>query len=218
MSINKNIASEGNYFLKHEKLQLSNNYDLDLNNVEILDTEGSYVQFIQETQTTSIKRSKYDCYEDNSMYITNCINEFYVEQLKCNLPWATTMDPDLKHCESKDELDQFRKLSMDITLPNNTEKIRDMGCFKPNCLQTTWTKNSNEDKWLLENETQLWVSITSKTKVIRRQEIRLADFSTFLADCGGYLGLFLGASLLSITDAIIEYARRSLRFARKVLS
>ena len=152
------------------------------------------------------------------MYITDCINEFYAEQLKCNLPWATKMDPDLKKCESEDELKQFRKLSMDITFPNLTEKIKDMGCFKPNCLQTTWTKNSNEAKWVMENETELFVTITSKTKVIRRQEIRLADFSTFLADCGGYLGLFLGASLLSITDAIIAYARRSLRFARKVLS
>ena len=217
MSI-KNIASEGCIFIKHEKLQLSNNYDLDLNDVELLEKESGYAQFMQETQTNFVKRSKYDCYEDNSMYITDCINEFYAKQLKCNLPWATKMDPDLKKCESEDELKQFRKLSMDITFPNLTEKIKDMGCFKPNCLQTTWTKNSNEEKYATRrNETQLWLSMNAMTKVIRRQEIRLADFSTFLADCGGYLGLFLGASLLSITDAIIAYARRSLRFVSKVL-
>ena len=217
MSI-KNIASEGCIFIKHEKLQLSNNYDLDLNDVELLEKESGYAQFMQETQTNFVKRSKYDCYEDNSMYITDCINEFYAEQLKCNLPWATKMDPDLKKCESEDELKQFRKLSMDITFPNLTEKIKDMGCFKPNCLQTTWTKKSNEERWELENGTGFMFTITEKTKAIRREEIRLADYSTFLADCGGYLGLFLGASLLSITDAIIAYTRRSLRFARKVLS
>ena len=215
MSI-KNIASEGCIFIKHEKLQLSNNYDLDLNDVELLEKESGYAQFMQETQTNFVKRSKYDCYEDNSMYITDCINEFYAKQLKCNLPWATKMDPDLKQCESKDELEQFRKLSVDITFSNNTEKIKEMGCFKLNCLQTTWTKNSNEEKYAMKNATSLRVIMTAMSKVIRRQEIRLADFSTFLADCGGYLGLFLGASLLSITDAIIAYARRSLRFARKV--
>ena len=215
MSI-KNIASQGYFFIKHEKLQLPNNYALDFNNVELLANEAGYVQYLQETQTTLVKRSKYDCYEDNSMYITDCINEFYAKQLKCNLPWATKMDPDLKQCESKDELEQFRKLSVDITFSNNTEKIKEMGCFKLNCLQTTWTKNSNEEKYAMKNETKLRIIMTAMSKVIRRQEIRLADFSTFLADCGGYLGLFLGASLLSITDAIIAYARRSLRFARKV--
>ena len=213
----KNIASQGYLVIKHEKLQLPNNYALDFNNVELLANEAGYVQFMKETQTTSVKRSKYDCYEDDSMYITDCINEFYAKQLKCNLPWATKMDPDLKQCESKDELEQFRKLSVDITFSNNTEKIKEMGCFKLNCLQTTWTKNSNEEKYAMKNVTKLRIIMTAMSKVIRRQEIRLADFSTFLADCGGYLGLFLGASLLSITDAIIAYARRSLRFVSKVL-
>ena len=46
------------------------------------------------------------------------------------------MDPDLNHCESKDELETFRMLSVEITLPNLNEKIKDMICFKPNCLQS----------------------------------------------------------------------------------
>ena len=79
----KNIASSGYYFIRHEKLQLSNNYALDLNNAKVFQNDGGYGQKIQETQTTFIKRSKYDCYEDNSMYFTNCINEFYAKQLKC---------------------------------------------------------------------------------------------------------------------------------------
>ena len=150
----KNIASQGYFFIKHEKLQLPNNYALDFNNVELLANEAGYVQYLQETQTTLVKRSKYDCYEDNSMYITDCINEFYAKQLKCNLPWATKMDPDLKQCESKDAFEQFRMLSVEITLPNLTEKIKDMRCIKPNCLQTTWTKKRNEEQWATEtNET-----------------------------------------------------------------
>ena len=213
----KNIASNDYFFIKHEKLQLSNNYALDLSNIELLQNKAGYAQYMKETQTTFVKKSKYDCCEDNSMYITDCINDFYAKQLKCNLPWATKMDPDLKQCESKDELEQFRMLSAEITLPNLTEKIKDMECFKPNCLQTTWTKNSNsEQKYAMgRNDTELWITMNAITKVIRRQEILLADFSTFLADCGGYLGLFLGASLLSITDAIIAYTCRCLRSVHK---
>ena len=94
----------GYFFIKHEKLQLSNNYDLDLSHIEPL-TQG-YTQYLEETQTTSVKRSKYDCYEDNSMYITNCIDEFYGKQLKC----YPKMDPDLKQCESKDQTKKTRSL------------------------------------------------------------------------------------------------------------
>ena len=61
------------------------------------------------------------------------------------------------------------------------------------------------------NETTLYFLMSAMSKVIQRHEIRLADYSTFLADCGGYLGLFLGASLLSITDAIIAYICGCLR-------
>ena len=48
MSI-KNIASQGYFFIKHEKLQLPNNYALDFNNVELLANEAGYVQYLQET-------------------------------------------------------------------------------------------------------------------------------------------------------------------------
>ena len=201
-------------------MQLANNYDFynfyqNVDYLQGLQDATGYSQLLTKTQTTFVKRSKYDCYEDNSMYLTNCINEFYAKQLKCNLPWATNMDPDLNHCESEDELEKFRMLSVEITLPNLTEKIKDMRCIKPNCLQTTWTKKRNEEQWATEtNETELWVTTIAMAKDIQRQEIRLADFSTFLADCGGYLGLFLGASLLSITDAIIAYTSTCLRFTR----
>ena len=42
-------------------------------------------------------------------------------------------------------------------------------------------------------------------KVLQRQEVLLADFSTFVVDCGSYLGLFLGASILSLTDSALAY-------------
>ena len=41
-----------------------------------------------------------------------------------------------------------------------------------------------------------------------KDEIRLADFSTFMADCGSYLGLFLGASILSLSEIGVSLAKR----------
>ena len=94
-------------------MQLANNYDFynfyqNVDYLQGLQDATGYSQLLTKTQTTFVKRSKYDCYEDNSMYLTNCINEFYAKQLKCNLPWATNMDPDLNHCESEDELTSLK--------------------------------------------------------------------------------------------------------------
>ena len=36
------------------------------------------------------------------------------------------------------------------------------------------------------------------------QHVKLYNFGNFVADVGGYLGLFLGASILSISDGIIS--------------
>ena len=41
-----------------------------------------------------------------------------------------------------------------------------------------------------------------------KEEIKLADFSTFMADCGSYLGLFLGASILSLSEIGVTLAKR----------
>ena len=48
-------------------------------------------------------------------------------------------------------------------------------------------------------------------KVLQRKEIRLADFSTFIADCGSYLGLFLGASILSLSDIGISLVKKVMK-------
>ena len=79
------------------------------------------------------------------------------------------------------------------------------GCFRPNCKQTTWTKNQFTHYW--DNEDSAFVAfiIPSSAKVIQRKEIRLADFSTFIADCGSYLGLFLGASVENIYNISLLY-------------
>ena len=60
----------------------------------------------------------------------------------------------------------------------------------------------------LKKGTLLWFGLPSNTYTIRRQEILLADFSTFVADCGSYLGLFLGASVLSITDILGSFTKK----------
>ena len=115
-------------------------------------------------------------------------------------------------CQTSNQLEEFRNLSLTITSETMTQKINARGCFKPNCMKTTWVKNEYNENWQTQNETILYINLPSVMKVIQRKEIKLAGYSVLLADFGSYLGLFLGASVLSLTEMGAAYLLRFLRF------
>ena len=217
----KNYSPSTNiYFTKHEYRQLRHNYQIDqsLSYQLLMKNEGHTEYFIQ-VETTHLKKSRFECFEDNSMYFKDCIEEFIAEQVGCHLPWTKQSQINRKVCQDQQELKDFRNLSfyMMSQSPEIKDLITKKGCFKPNCRQTTWTKNQFIERWKRENETFLLMIIPPGAKVLQRREVLLADVSTFVADIGSYLGLFLGASILTLTDLVIAFIRRmrsSCQFSR----
>ena len=138
------------------------------------------------------------------------MSKFVTKELQCNLPWILTQDQiGLQECQTEEDLKSYRNLSFRITSPILKQKLVNKGCFRPNCKQTTWTKNQFTNYWdTQDGSTFVAFIIPSTAKVIQRKEIRLADLATSIADCGSYLGLFLGASALSLIDILIVYIKR----------
>ena len=105
----------------------------------------------------------------------------------------------LRHLDRIQELPILTKLNSNET----KTKIAKKGCFKPNCSKIQW---SESDIGTVVRPNKPWTKISlrlsSNTYTIRRSEILLANIATFFADCGSYLGLLLGASILSITDIL----------------
>ena len=138
------------------------------------------------------------------MRMKDCIDEFIAEELQCNLPWAKT--DQLKTCQSEEDLLAFRNLSFHITSPYFKAKLVDKGCFIPNCKKTVWVKNQYAKSYIEDyDSTQIRIFIPSTTTVIQRKEIQFANMATFMADFGSYLGLFLGGSILSLTEIALTY-------------
>ena len=199
-----NPKQGGFYFEKHEYGQSMQNYDFDRSQVEILHDYHAYNEYLIETETHWLKKSHFECYEDNSMMVTDCIDDFIADQLGCSLPWAKN-EPKLETCSGTQKLIQFRNVSTQITSKEMQLKLKAKGCLTPNCKKRSWTKSTNIESWNTINvgaEMNIYIPFTAK--VTRHQEILLADFSTFLADCGSYMGLFLGASILSLTDILLS--------------
>ena len=195
---------------KHEPGQSLLNYNFDfLQNFEIYHKFKGYTEVPTTIETVSIKKSTYDCYEDNSMKMTDCINEYIAEQLDCNLPWAKQHSgKDLEVCNGPEKLEMLRNISFHMTSDKYKNGIKEKGCLKPNCVKKRWQKVFHEVWTPGDNRTTIIQAVTDTATTLRRKEIRLADFSTFMADCGSYLGLFLGASILSLSDIGITFVKK----------
>ena len=202
----------GLYCIKHEKDQSNHNYEVDSSKgFDKLPRGKGFQIHLVETETTSLKTSRYDCMEDNSITMTNCIDDFIAEQLNCSLPW-TKNNNTWRYCQTEEDLALFRKLSFNITSPYLKQKLTMKGCFRPNCKQTSWVSTQETLAWDNNHgESSVKITIPATAKVIQRKEIRLADYGTFIADMGSYLGLYLGASILSLTDMVHVCFKRFLR-------
>ncbi len=84
-----------------------------------------------------------------------------------------------------------------------TEKLKEFGCLVPNCETVRWqtiketTRTAPDSRMLYLN---FEIPAGETVKVFKEEASY--GFASFVADFGGYMGLFLGASLLSLFEEI----------------
>ena len=200
----------------HESGQSRYNYDVDRSKIKYVD-KGSHVVYTMSGQQDVVKRlkkSNFMCHEDNSNQQADCLNNYYASKLNCTLPWAHTDDQEHTDlCDGKDKFEEFRNLTMSIGEFEATNELEKMGCIIPNCQQKSWNiETTKKLKNIFNpNATHPWFIFSLKTKVLLRNEIELYTVSSFFAEIGGYLGLFLGESMVS-------YFLMGVRWAQKFFS
>ncbi len=93
---------------------------------------------------------------------------------------------------------------MNIMTTMNSEVLVARDCYKPNCEYSSWSTGKSDELILTDyrSAANLMVQVLLQRSVpvaVQRYSIAYG-FSNFVADFGGYLGLLLGASLLSLYD------------------
>jgi len=108
-------------------------------------------------------------------------------------------------------------------------ELKAFGCLQKNCVENKWTTAQFTDMTYEELEENpyfkpfaedgktgiLLTMISDEVEV--REQYELYDISSFVADTGGFLGLLLGASLLSLFESMYLKSSNVLRtlFLRK---
>ena len=157
-----------------------------------------------------------------------CVNEFLMEKMKCSFPWIKSYKGKLSKCWADRKVFELVNLISNITNFTSAElyyEMVDYGCLQ-NCESTSWIEtksissnnreNANFSKFLAFFPATVKVSNLLPLKLIAyvfkniyfkvktMEETFIYGYGDLVADFGGYLGLLLGASLITLYDSIVN--------------
>ncbi len=91
----------------------------------------------------------------------------------------------------------------------DTDELERLGCFIPNCEITSWIVAQEETEvvgvGVHDNVAVLYFTLQKSMRARVYKHFLNYQFSNFVADFGGYLGLMLGASLITIYDSAVDF-------------
>ncbi len=148
--------------------------------------------------------------------LDDCVSDFIMQRLDCHLPWITKKSSK-RTCNRPEDLDGFINAIMDLRQGALTSELRSYGCLKPNCITEEWYVTMRDIySEMTDNQTGRYNLESTPSNCLKvTRQILIYGFSNFVADFGGYLGLLLGASLLSLFDDATDLIKMFLqRFAK----
>ena len=152
------------------------------------------------TKQKKLNLQRSPCNEDPVYSFTTCIKEQLSKRIGCRLPWDRWSDQNRKICESENEFKQFEQNYTSLALAELDSIVDAVGCIKP-CVynEFKFVSSSPEEMPDFPDTVILWPA-SKKTQI--EEEVLLYPFTSFLAEFGGALGLFLGFSFLTIWQEI----------------
>ena len=140
--------------------------------------------------------------------MTQCFNDFYMMKLNCSFPWLKSQKEKYFKCSAKQRVNDLVNIidAVNQGSPDIMEEIEDFGCDKQNCEQTNWEMSSWQKVYIKERPGLSFLKLTfpSSKKISVMEESLAYTKLDLLADIGGYAGIFIGASLLTLYDATLS--------------
>ena len=186
----------------HEKNEINLDPTTDEGDTYFVNYKNKSTNFVDLHMKRYIDLNSYDnpCDEMTGENSVQKLNRMYHKNMDCSLPWLVGDSKYQKRpCQSQQDFNEFRKWTAILSLNQiNTHK----------CHRNIWkykVKYTRFDKESV-NGTEIGLFMPSNEVEII-QQVRLYTMTNFIADFGGYLGLLLGVSMMSLFDMILKSIR-----------
>ena len=163
---------------------------------------------IEPTEAFHVNQENDPCIERKKdiKNMIDCITDSIYQDLNCSRPWSSKMVGPL--CSSPAEFDSFYRQTEAALFFNSTHIETVMQC-KPACHRIEYSSkhwSTHQDPSLTEK-----MAITfffGKDKFPVTEQYYIYDYTNFVADFGGFLGLLLGYSLLGFYDTVMNLIKK----------
>ena len=153
-----------------------------------------YVTFINDPKTPCQSKRRG---ED----LNTCIQHYIEDKIKCQLPWHRAKTT-LPKCTETEQYQDFLTSYEEIADLSGFSIARKTGCL-PSCKINEFSVTIKDRTVTLE----VWPMFSGYFfypggRFIQRVYVYAYDLTSYIADVGGLVGLFLGYSILSFYDAL----------------
>ena len=145
--------------------------------------------------------------------ISTCIQHHIEHEMMCELPWHN-QSKTLPQCMSSDQYEKFLSSFLWISSQSEASIAKVTGCL-PTCKRNEFeVKVVNRIKKPEENGTFYFSGLFyyPSGSFKEKSYYYTYDFSDYIADIGGYVGLLLGCNLISFYDGFKNGLRKILAF------
>ncbi|XP_059096265.1 acid-sensing ion channel 5-like [Tigriopus californicus] len=158
---------------------------------------------VNKKKRTNINYPKGRCQEDPNWDIIRCIEEYIIRKIGCTYPWILRANLDgVKNCSTREEFGKLLGVHGAIlnTSPSKLPKLT--GCPPP-CTLNDFAIATRDVNFggVIGNSTGITYYLGT-TNLEVTKETWLYDVNNLIGEIGGSLGLFLGASLLTIFEVV----------------
>ena len=175
----------------------------DLRLSKVYETQTHY-QYIAAKKHARKNREEAPCEESPQYSFTQCVKKSIIRKTGCKTRWDMTNIENAKRCKTVNQVVKYLKLYADLYSYDLQDVKKLTGCLTPCSYMEYVDVGKKEWSIRVDYETSLMLAVVfASTEVTVVEEIFIYPFTSFLAEMGGSLGMFLGFSLMMIFDGII---------------
>jgi hypothetical protein len=147
------------------------------------------------------------CDDSPSYSLTQCIRNHFSKEVGCRPQWDGWSSQDRTVCTTMEQLKELEKKFYGLSEMERENIQRLTGCQLP-CHYNEYQVVDRPVNFDMLNQT-IKLVLASKSVLVKTEDL-VYPFSSFLAEFGGALGLFLGFSFIMVWDMIRVFLHRFL--------